>query len=127
MKLRIRGNSVRIRITQTELKNFGLHGQLNEETCFGPDEQQIFRYTLLRSNNHAQLAAGIHSNTITVYMPAAMADEWVSTNRITFDDQMDIGNGKQMRILIEKDFACIDHTTEDQSDMFENPNRGHKC
>ncbi len=127
MKIRIRGNSVRIRITQTELKNFGLNGELHEETCFGPGDNQVFRYQLLRSDRHERLTAGISNNTITVFMPFKMAVEWVTTNRITFEDNMDIGNGMQLRILIEKDFACIDHTTEDQSDMFENPNREHKC
>jgi len=24
--------------------------------------------------------------------------------------------------LLEKDFVCLDHTTEDQSDNYENPN-----
>ena len=34
-----------------------------------------------------------------------------------------IGKGKDLFLLIEKDFVCLDHTFEDQSDNYPNPNK----
>jgi len=35
---------------------------------------------------------------------------------------MKINDDQSLYLLIEKDFKCLDETTEDQSDNFENPN-----
>lgn len=53
-------------------------------------------------------------------MPSEMVEEFVNTDRVGFDGQSGI-----VKILIEKDFGCLDNTLEDQSDNFPNPNM--KC
>ena len=40
-----------------------------------------------------------------------------------FENNMDFGDGKQLFLLIEKDFVCLDETIEDQSDNYENPSK----
>ena len=56
-----------------------------------------------------------------MYMPARMAKEWVTTEKVGFDTWMDVDNGEKLYLLLEKDFKCLDETVEDQSDNFENP------
>src|ERR1700753_1535733 len=118
MKIRIKGNSIRLRLTKPEVAQFGKDGYLEERTVFG---NGTFTYALRNSDSDAQLAAGFEDNTITMYVPAAMATEWVNTNTVGYSATMDTGMG-QMALLLEKDFKCIDgDVQEDQSDNYENP------
>ncbi len=119
MKLRIKGNSIRIRVTKTEVDNFEKNGELNEATFFGTNH---FHYCLKRSNSSTTLFADYNNNCITVHIPEAIAEEWTSTDMIGFNHKMPLGNDEHLFLLIEKDFVCLDNTFEDQSDNFPNPN-----
>jgi hypothetical protein len=112
MKIRIKGNSLRYRLTKTDVENFDRDGYLEETSHFGT---QTFKYALQRSTRDA-LSANFCNNTITMYMPAAMALEWTSTDRVGYEN-----NSSQMYLLIEKDFKCLDNVAEDQSDNYPNP------
>jgi hypothetical protein len=43
-------------------------------------------------------------------MPETMIAGWISTDRVGFDGQSGL-----VKILVEKDFVCIDNTLEDQA------------
>jgi hypothetical protein len=119
MKIRIKGNSVRIRITKSELDNFGRDGYLEEKTEFG---DKYLSYRLEARDGIDNLEAAMNSNTITMFVPEPMKQEWVHTDVVGYNNNMDIGNGKKLFLLIEKDFKCIDgEVLEDQSDNFDNP------
>jgi len=122
MKIRIKGNSIRIRLTRTEVARFGEAGLLEEKTEFGHSE---FKYVLKNVPGPGELSAEFTSGTMIVIVPEHITREWVSTDIIGFEHNMDLGNGKQLFLLIEKDFKCLDKTSEDQSDNFEHP--GTKC
>lgn len=120
MKIRIRGNSIRIRLSRTEVENFGRDGHLQEQAWFSPD--RAFSYVLVRKSGIDALAADIADNTITMYVPEHIATEWVTTEQVGYSNHMNIGNGEQLFLLLEKDFKCIDSSVqEDQSDNYENP------
>ncbi len=120
MKLRIKGNSLRIRLTKTEIANFGERGLIEDRTEFINGTDLV--YTLLRKPGIDQLEAGFSENRITVWVPEKIAGEWTTTDIVGFENKMDMGNGKHLFLLIEKDFVCLDTTFEDQSDNFVNPN-----
>lgn len=119
MKIRIKGNSIRLRLSKTEVGNFLTSGFVAEQTSFG---NNTFIYRMESSINHQQLSATYLNNTITVHVPASIAGEWTSTDLVGFQNKMDIGNNEQLFILVEKDFVCLDNTFEDQSDNYPNPN-----
>lgn len=119
MKIRIKGNSIRIRLTRTEVENFGKFGVLEEATEFGNSK---LVYAIESSSTIDELQASFVNNRITVLIPEKIRDEWVSTERIGFENKFNIGNDKQLFLLIEKDFVCLDNTFEDQSDNYPNPN-----
>lgn len=119
MKLRIKGNSIRIRVTKTEVTNFEKNGELNESTFFGTN---YFHYCLKRTNQSKDVFADYQNNCITVYIPYHLANEWTSTDMVGFNYKMPLGNGSDLFLLVEKDFVCLDNTFEDQSDNFPNPN-----
>ena len=112
MKIRIKGNSLRYRLTKTDIASFERDGYLEESTNFGT---QVFKYALQRTLT-GQLTADFTNNTIIMYMPADLALEWTSTDRVGYEN-----NSNQMYLLVEKDFKCLDNVAEDQSDNYPNP------
>ncbi len=119
MKIRIKGNSIRIRLTQTEVKNFADNGYIEEATEF--IDNKLF-YALAASQQVTELSAQMVDNKITLLVPENIAQNWTTTDLVGFENKFDIGNDKKLFLLVEKDFVCLDNTFEDQSDMFPNPN-----
>lgn len=123
MKIRIKGNSIRIRIVKTELDNFGQDGFLEEITEFGNNS---LIYRLETKQGIEQLEASMNGNTITMHVPENMKEEWVHSNVVGYNNYMETGNGNKLFLLLEKDFKCLDaEVLEDQSDNFDNPS--HTC
>ena len=121
MKIRIKGNSIRIRLSRSEVDSFGKEGYLEERTEFGNGE---FIYTLQSRDNADALSATFTDGKITMIVPAAITREWTTTEKVGYEHNMDIGEGKQLFLLIEKDFKCIDAPPgEDQSDNYEHPTK----
>lgn len=121
MKIRIKGNSIRYRLSKTEIDNFAKNGLLEESTAFlnGPS----FYYRLQKKESINNLEATFSGNQINLFVPEKIAAEWTTTDVVGFNNKMDIGDGKSLFLLIEKDFVCLDHTFEDQKDNYENPNK----
>lgn len=105
MKLRIQGNSLRLRLSEAEVAQFADAGQVEETITFSPDETNALRY-LLQQTSESDVSVRFSSNTITVSIPETMAQKWVDTDLIGFDDLIDLGNEKQLRIVVEKDLDC---------------------
>lgn len=116
MKIRIKDNSVRFRLTQTEVQELGQNGIISSFTEF---TDRPFLYVVEKTDGN-ELSVNFIENKIVMKMPSDMVEEFVNTDRVGFDGQSGI-----VKILIEKDFVCLDNTLEDQSDNFPNPNM--KC
>ncbi len=119
MKIRIKGNSIRLRVTQTEVLDFAKLGVLQETTEL-PGESLVYR--LQRSKSLQYMKADFSANTLTVYIPESMASLWVNNNEVGCAFNMPLSNGRELALLVEKDFVCLDSSAEDQSDNFPNPN-----
>ncbi len=117
MKLRIKGNTLRLRLTKSEVDYFGNTLFIEEKTSFGSN---VFSYSL-KVNDQEKLSASFENNTLVVNLPMVMGKEWITTNKVGVSGEMDVENGKKLYLLIEKDFKCLDETVEDQSDNYENP------
>jgi len=113
MKIRIKDNSIRFRLTQSEVSELGRNGIVSSFTEF---VDRPFIYTIEKSED-AVLSASFIENRIVMKMPEAMIEELVSTDTVGFDGQAGL-----VKLLVEEDFVCIDNTVEDQSDNYPNPN-----
>ncbi|QMU27153.1 DUF7009 family protein [Adhaeribacter radiodurans] len=105
MKLRIQGNSLRLRLSEAEVTQFADAGQIEETISFSPDKTNALRY-LLQQTSDKEVSVQFNHNTIVVSIPETMAQKWVDTDLIGFDDLIDLGNEKQLRIVVEKDLDC---------------------
>lgn len=119
MKIRIKGNALRLRLSKTDLKALEDNITVTEKTSFGETE---LVYELQPSSTNDTLSAIFKNNKIIVFIPATFSTEWNKSNIVSIDANQDIGNNETLYILVEKDFQCLDKTTEDQSDYFINPN-----
>jgi len=114
MKIRIKGNSLRYRLTKSEVARLGSDGSLEEHTEFAG---KTLVYAIEPARNGAtNLSADFTGDKIVLYMPKEMINELVNTERVGFEESSGL-----LSLLIEKDFACIDRVVEDQSDNYPNP------
>ena len=120
MKIRILGNSIRLRLSQTEIKNLIEKNIVEEKTYFGITEESVFIYSLEKKEIN-EIRATLSGNHIQIYMPGKIADEWANSQKISLENNMSLGNGLALKILIEKDFKCLTERGEDESDLFPNP------
>lgn len=121
MKIRIKGNFIRYRLTKSEVKTLADTGKIVEETCFGPEESHIFRYALETKDGIDGLQADFKNNTITLYLSAGAAKVWPDEERVGFENQVNVAPDQTITLLLEKDFICMDQTAEDQSDNYPHP------
>jgi hypothetical protein len=112
MKIRIKGNTLRYRLTQSDVARLNENGFLMEQTTFAG---KTLSYGIETTIND-KLSADYLGDQILLSMPKAMIEELATTSRVGFDDKTG-----PVSLLIEKDFTCLDNLEEDQSDNFPNP------
>lgn len=123
MKLRTRGNSLRLRLTKSEVAEIGAGGTVEETVEFGGEPPQRFIYALVSTDNVENPTAVFDAGRITVFISKAQAGEWSRTNQIRIEAEKSIGaDGRTLRILIEKDFSCLEpRAGEEDVDTFAHP------
>lgn len=127
MKLRIKGATLRLRLTQGEIHRLHEQGQLEEQVPFAPGVSLIYR---LRKDPVARdIRASYSGNLVEIVVPAAAADEWCVSQQVTLA-QVQGGGAAALHITLEKDFACLaPRAGEDESDNFPHPEalQGKSC
>ena len=120
MKLRIKGNSIRLRLLRSEVERFAADGRISDEIRFG---DRALRYSLVASDDAQATYARLEENEVAVVVPRNGAMEWASGDGIGIETEQAIGDGGTLSILVEKDFVCIDRLDDpDRDDAFPNPN-----
>lgn len=127
MKLRIQGNSLRLRISKSELAKFVETGRLQETVYFGPEQGSELTYILARDGNRPGLDVEASAGQVKVIVPANTARAWAESERVGIEGHVDLGARGKLSILIEKDFACIDRSDEENADTFPNPLAALAC
>lgn len=123
MKLRIKSNSIRLRLLRSEVERFASAGQISEEIEFGTDRSSYLRYSLVTSPEADAVSARFRGNEISIVVPVAIAKNWASSDEVGFESEQSIGSGESLKILVEKDFECVDRPDDpDRDDAFPNPN-----
>ncbi|NAY92681.1 hypothetical protein GTQ34_12210 [Muricauda sp. JGD-17] len=118
MKIRIKDNSVRYRLTQSEVKQFCETGKVAAKTRFPEGD---LCYQLIQNNEIDDLSASFNSGSISLMVPTHLAKNWHQNEIVGFQHEMKLEDGATLSLLVEKDFVCLDNTIEDQSDNYPNP------
>jgi hypothetical protein len=127
MKLRIKGNSLRLRISRSEVANLLKGDRLEETIHFAPQANAKFTYAVEQTASMSALSIQYAVNNVTVLIPADQANAWCVSEQIGIAESLSTGSFGVLEVLIEKDFACLDRSDEENEDTFPNPNAGTTC
>jgi hypothetical protein len=123
MKLRVLDNSIRLRLTRKEVDLASTDGLVKGRIAFAGSN--TFDYVLESSPATVKAEAHISNNVLTVRIPEAEILKWASTEQVSIASDQVVDNGAQLKILVEKDFACLaPREGEDETDMFPHPQGG---
>lgn len=120
MKVRIKGNSIRLRLTQGEVDAFGETGYVSEITQISDDSR--FIYELYTEPDIESFGSSFFDHVLRVFVPYSTGMSWAHTEEISMSAVVKNGMDDGLSLLIEKDFQCLvprDH--EDETDNYPNP------
>lgn len=127
MKLRIKGNSLRLRVLRSELARLAEGESIVESVRFAPGEASILRYVLTVTQQEKSLEVTYTSNEIKTTISPAQFQEWNEPSQVGIYESIAVGEVEKLEVMIEKDFACLDRNDEDNKDTFANPLQGKIC
>ncbi len=120
VKLRIRDNSIRLRLTRGEVEQLRDEGVVQAVTSFPGGRE--FRYEVESSPASVNPGAFLSDNKVTVRLPESTVGAWAASEQVSIAGEQQHKNGEQLSILVEKDFTCLaPREGEDESDMYPNP------
>jgi hypothetical protein len=120
VKLRILDNSIRLRLTRSEVATLCRNGLVTARTGF-PDAHTL-AYAVECSPASVAPAAFFSNNVITIRLPETTVLRWAGSEQVSIDGEQRLDDGSVLRVLVEKDFACLaPRADEEESDMFPHP------
>ena len=123
MKLRIRGDSIRLRLKQAEVSELAAGNSIVETTRF-PGATFCYRLDPIESDS---CATHLSEGTMTIGLPRDDVMAWASGDEVAIQEKQALPDGV-LTILVEKDFACLapggHRDDEDDADTFPHPDAG---
>jgi hypothetical protein len=113
MKLRIEGNSIRLRVKKSDLNRLNTEGVVHEMVSFMKGFN--FHYELKTHEKASNIDAVFTHSTITISIPLSIANAWINSETVGLENTLENG----LFILIEKDFPCKTRENEDKNDTFQ--------
>src|SRR5262245_51805082 len=125
MKLRLRHNSIRLRLGKSEVERLIESGECREAIVFPGGHRLEYA---LASSPAAKMAVSLADALIRVEVPEPDLAGWCSSDQVGLSAEVFVSHGTSLQVLIEKDFRCLDpRVPEDQSDTFDNPLEHLSC
>ena len=127
MKLRIKGNTLRVRVSRSEVARLLVADPLEETIYFTPEPTAKLTYALQQDQSLSRPAVQYAQNRVTILIPTHHVISWGTSDQVGIAENISLGNLGSLGLLIEKDFACLDRSDKDNEDTFPNPNAGKQC
>jgi hypothetical protein len=119
MKLRIKGPTLRLRLTQAEIGALAQHGVVEEHVPFAANVSLIYR--LKRDPAAREISASYRNGVVEIRIPEGTARHWCTSELVTLAHAQPLPEGV-LQITLEKDFACLTpRADEDEADNFPHP------
>ena len=126
MKLRIKGNSLRLRVSRSEMETLVKSGIIEDTIHFAVGPEAKFTYAL----RHASAASTIHVEYLPQHVAVVLSTEaaklWAASDQVGIYGSSETAAGP-LEIFVEKDFACLDGENPLDDDAFPNPNAESAC
>jgi hypothetical protein len=111
MKLRFHKNSLRLRLSQSEVAQLSEHGWIEDRVDF-PDGRTLSFGLETGESNSARFDEG----AIRIIAPRPEVRHWIESDQEGIEYQ-----SGPLKIAIEKDFQCLHRASPEDADTFPNP------
>jgi hypothetical protein len=115
MKMRLQGNSVRLRLTRSEVERLRETGLVEESVDFGAGE--VLAYRLQSRLEQGPVEAAFGQGIMTVSVSKDAARTWADSEEVGLYAQSGV-----LTISVEKDFRCLTRRLDEQErDAYPHP------
>jgi len=114
MKLRIQGNLLRLRLTQTEVACLRDRGLVECAIRFPTGRALCYS---VASSPQAEVSVDYEGDSICVMLPRAVATAWAESSQVTIEGS----RNSDVQILVEKDFQCLHKPSERDPEAYPHP------
>lgn len=129
MKLRIRQNTIRLRLKRGEVDQIASGKSIVEETHF-PDSVLTYR---LDVSDDDKFSTSFNDNKLVIGVPLSELTQWAKTDQVSIVAEQALEGSGALSLLIEKDFSCLapghHRPDEDDDDTYPHPDAdsGNGC
>ena len=120
MKLRIHGNSIRLRLNRREVAQFAAAGCLAETFEYGSDPASRLVYRIESSSNATAVSVRVANQAISIVLPEALTQDCTGTDRVGVSAEVPLSPDRRMTVLVEKEFRRL-HGAAFDPDLYPNP------
>ena len=121
MKLRIRGDSLRLRLTRSEVAALATDGRVQATMHALGGALRYAVQTRPDAELGAELSRDGDATVVTVTLDRQAVAGWAESDQVGFEGHQDLGDGTKLALLIEKDFACLVPRGDQDDDAYTNP------
>ncbi len=121
MKLRIQGNSVRVRLNQGEVRSLANAQRVEQTTEFSGFSRLTTH--IEPSNEVSRSNVTFEGDRLTLRLPVGQVRQWAQSDQVGIESDQPIGDGRSLHVLVEKDFECLHPRPDENIDTFPNPKR----
>ena len=120
MKLRVKGDTMRFRLSELEVNQLQQGNQVADKIHF---PSATFTYIVQPS---ASTTIDFIDNEVLLTVNREDVGKLAKSDQVSIVEVIIGSNGNNLSILVEKDFKCLSRRAEDESELYPNPN-SHKC
>ncbi len=107
MKLRIRANTIRLRLGREDLRRLVEQGSVTDVLRFGPGEEMTLSYGVEAASGISGFDCRYRPGEIRVLMADELCRRLNDSDDVGFEGEIGIGEGMTLGLNVEKDFACL--------------------
>ena len=100
MKLRIKGNSLRLRVTRSEVERVSMGESIEDTICFGPEPNAKLTYALEREKAINSTTVKYHTHKVTIQIPLVLAHDWATSDSVGLSGEVDLGPAGTLHVLV---------------------------
>src|SRR4051794_39100811 len=126
MKLQMKENSLRLRVSPSDMGRLLDTGRIEETVHFAPEPDARLTYALEHKAEMKVMSVRYRPQEVTVVISSDCMRQWASGPDVGLYGETATSNGT-LQLAIEKDFACLDKSDVENADTFPNPNQGAVC
>jgi len=124
MKLRIRENTIRLRLKRSEVDHLAGGKSIVEHTQF-PGTRLTYRLDVA---DEGPSAVSFDQGNLAVRLPMSEVRQWAQSDQVSILAEQSVAGSQTLSLLVEKDFKCLSpghhRPDEDDDDTYPHPDAG---